>query len=131
MANYTDSVSVLEFFNLGNGVIEVAALTSLMGSAAAQSLALGDKGPSASVCARMNTFGTTSIVTVLAAPAMPGWLRESVGVRSAKLDSVVGLSLNLDKGYKYRDSYDAVNWVECEFQNVIAKASARHYVYWP
>jgi hypothetical protein len=56
MANATDSGSTLGLFNLGNGLIEIAALTSLVGSAAAESLALGDKGPAGLVWATMTTY---------------------------------------------------------------------------
>jgi len=60
MTNTTDSASILGLFNLGNGLIEVAALTSLVGSAAAQSLALGDKGPAGLVWATMTIFSAMS-----------------------------------------------------------------------
>jgi hypothetical protein len=47
MGNSTDIKAALGSINLGNGLIEIAALTSLIGSTAAESLALGDKGPEA------------------------------------------------------------------------------------
>jgi hypothetical protein len=118
MANVTDSASVLGLFNLGNGLIEIAALTSLVGSAAAQSLALGDKGPAGLVWATMTIFGAMSIVTLFTATATPGWLRDSVGVRSAKSDAVVGLSLDLNKSFKYRGRGGPAKAVECEIEIV-------------
>jgi hypothetical protein len=118
MANVTDSASVLGLFNLGNGLIEIAALTSLVGSAAAQSLALGDKGPAGLVWATMTIFGAMSIVTLFTATATPGWLRDSVGVRSAKSDAVVGLSLDLNKRFKYRGRGGPAKAVECEIEIV-------------
>jgi hypothetical protein len=120
MDNSTESISGLGFFNLGNGLIEIAALTSLIGSTAAGSLALGDKGPAGLVTlwATMTIFGVMSIVTLFTATATPGWLRDSVGVRGAKSDAVVGLSLDLSKSFKYRGRGEAANAVECEIQIV-------------
>jgi hypothetical protein len=118
MANATDSASALGLFNLGNGLIEIAALTSLIGSAAAQSLALGDKGPAGLVWATMTIFGMISIVTVFTASATPGWLRDSVGVRGPMSDAVVGLSLDLNKSFKCRGRGEPAKAVECEVQIV-------------
>jgi hypothetical protein len=118
MANATDPGSTLGLFNLGNGLIEIAALTSLIGSAAAESLALGDKGPTGLVWATMTIFGAMSVVTLFTATATPGWLRDSVGVRSAKSDAVVGLSLDLNKSFKYRGRGEPAKAVECEIQIV-------------
>ena len=114
MTNTTDSASILGLFNLGNGLIEVAALTSLVGSAAAQSLALGDKGPAGLVWATMTIFSAMSVVTLFTATATPGWLRDSVGVRSAKSDAVVGLALDLNKSFKYRGRGETAKAIECE-----------------
>jgi hypothetical protein len=118
MANATDSVSALGILNLGNGLVEIAALTSLVGSAAAQSLALGDKGPAGLVWATMTIFGMMSIVTLFTASSTPGWLRDSVGVRGPKSDAVVGLSLDLDKSFKCRGRGEAASAIECEIQIV-------------
>jgi hypothetical protein len=59
-----------------------------------------------------------SIVTLFTATATPGWLRDSVGVRSAKSDAVVGLSLDLNKSFKYRGRGEPAKAVECETQIV-------------
>jgi hypothetical protein len=118
MANATDPVSALGILNLGNGLVEIAALTSLVGSAAAQSLALGDKGPAGLVWATMTIFGMMSIVALFTASSTPGWLRDSVGVRGPKSDSVVGLSLDLNKSFKCRGRGEAASAIECEIQIV-------------
>jgi hypothetical protein len=101
-------------FNLGNGLIEISALTSLIGSTAADSLALGDKGPAGLVWAMMTVFGAMSVVKLFIATATPGWLRESVGVRSPKSDATVGLSLDLNKSFKSRGREERAIAVECE-----------------
>jgi hypothetical protein len=62
MANSTDIKTGLGSINLGNGLVEIAALTSLIGSAAAESLALGDKGPGGFAWAMMTIFGALSVV---------------------------------------------------------------------
>lgn len=101
-------------FNFGNGLIEISALTSLIGSTAADSLALGDKGPAGLVWATMTVFGVMSVVKLFIATATPGWLRESVGVRSPKADATIGLSLDLNKSYKSRGLEARAIAVECE-----------------
>lgn len=101
-------------FNLGNGLIEVAALTSLLGSTAAESLALGNKGPAGLVWAMMTVFGAMSVVKLFIATATPGWLRETVGARSPKSDAVVGLSLDLNRSFKSRSRAGHAIAVECE-----------------
>lgn len=101
-------------FNLGNGLIEITALTSLIGSTAADSLALGNKGPAGLVWAMMSVFGAMSVIKLFISTATPGWLRESLGVRSPKSDAVVGLSLDLNQSFKYRDHEDRAIAVYCE-----------------
>jgi hypothetical protein len=105
---------MLSLFNLGNGLIEIAALTSLIGSAAAQSLALGDKGPAGLVWATMTVFGMISIVTVFTASATPGWLRDSIGVRGPRSDAVIGLSLDLKESFRCRGRGEPAKAIECE-----------------
>lgn len=133
MANATDSVSGLGLFNLGNGLIEIATLTSLIGSVAAQSLAMGDKGPAGIVWSTMTIFGAMSVITLFTATATPGWLRDSVGVRSAKSDAVTGLSLDLNKSFKYRGRGETAQAIECETYIVRIRTtdSAVLYAYSP
>jgi hypothetical protein len=118
MGNSTDIKAALGSINLGNGLIEIAALTSLIGSTAAESLALGDKGPGGLAWAMMTIFGALSVVKLFIATTIPGWLRESVGVRSARSDAVVGSSLNLNKSFKSRGRGEPAKAVECEIQIV-------------
>ena len=53
---------ILGILNIGNNLVEIAALTSLVGSTAAESLALGNKGPAGLVWAMMTVFGSMSVV---------------------------------------------------------------------
>jgi hypothetical protein len=116
MDNSTESISGFGIFNFGNGLVEVAALTSLIGSTAAQSLIVADKGPAGLVWATMTIFGAMSIAMLFTTAVTPGWLSDSVGVRSAKSDAVVSLSLNLSKSFKCRGCNGAPKAVECEIQ---------------
>jgi hypothetical protein len=83
------------FAQLSNGLIEIAALTTLIGSATAESLTLGSRGAAGMAWAAISAFGSFSIIKACVAAATPGWLRETLGVRSPRTDSAVGLSLNL------------------------------------
>ena len=48
-----------------------------------------------------------------------GWPRDSLGLRSAEMDSVVGLSMNLSRmGICYRTRGGVAQGVECEVKNV-------------
>lgn len=106
-------------FNIGNGFIEIAALTSLIGSATAQTLALGTKGPAGLVWATMTVFGGMSVVRAGVATVTPGWVRDSLGVRSTETDAAVGLSLDLNqKGTRYRTRAPPAKGVECVVENV-------------
>jgi len=62
----------------------------------------------------MTVFGAMSVVKLFIATATPGWLRESVGVRSPKSDATVGLSLDLNKSFKSRGREERAIAVECE-----------------
>jgi hypothetical protein len=66
----------------------------------------------------MTIFGAMSIAMLFTAAVTPGWLRDGVGVRSAKSDAVVGLSLDLSKSFKYRGCNGGPKAVECEIKIV-------------
>ena len=116
--NSTQFAPAFASFDIGNGLIEIAALTSLIGSTTAQTLALGNKGPTGLVWATMTIFGGMSIVRAGVGAITPGWLRDSLGVKSTETDTAVGLSLNLKKRILYRTRSGVANGVECEVKNV-------------
>ncbi|KAJ5259358.1 hypothetical protein N7478_012339 [Penicillium angulare] len=107
----------LSSVSFGGNLIEVAALTSLIGSTAAESLALGDKGPAGLVWAMMTVFGAIPVVRLFIATTTPGWLRESMGVSNAKSDAVVGLFQNTDAAFRFQDRKEPATAVECEMRN--------------
>jgi hypothetical protein len=115
----TDFSTGLGSFNLGNGLVEIAALTSLVGSATAQALALGTKGAAGLVWSTMTIFGAMSVVRAGLGTITPGWLRDSLGVRSAETDAAVGLSLDLNKDrIRYRARAGVASGIECETTTV-------------
>jgi hypothetical protein len=111
------------FVRVGNGLIEIAALTALIGSSTAESLTLGNRGAAGLAWAAMSTFGALSVVKGCIAGATPDWLRETLGVRNANTDSAVGLSLDLWSKYESREGIARKNLGEavgvvCEVQLV-------------
>lgn len=106
----------LSSFNFGGSLIEIAALTSLIGSTAAESLALGDKGPAGLVWAMMTVFGAIPVVRLFIATSTPGWLREIMGVSNAKSDAVVGLFQDADKTFMFQDRKEPAIAVESEMK---------------
>ena len=91
------------FVKLGSGLVEIAALTALIGSATAESLTLGNKGAPGLAWAASSTFGALSVVKACVAGATPGWLRDSLGVRNTTTDLAIGLSFDLESRYKDRE----------------------------
>ncbi|KAJ7648087.1 hypothetical protein FB45DRAFT_998920 [Roridomyces roridus] len=87
------SRSLLGSFNFSNNLVEVGALTALIGSSAAESLVLGNRGAAGVAWAATSSFGTISVVKACFCGANSGWLREILGVRTAASDSAVGLEL--------------------------------------
>jgi len=77
-----------------SGFIEITALTTLIGSAAAESLILGDHGAAGVAWATMSAFGLVWIIRACISAAIPGWLRETIGVRTPGSDLVIGMELS-------------------------------------
>lgn len=96
MANETSRASVASSLNLGGGLIEIGALTALIGSTTAASLVLGNKGAPGLLWGTMSIFGALSVIKACVAAATPDWLRETLGVRNKETDAAIGLSLDLD-----------------------------------
>jgi hypothetical protein len=88
---------------IGSGLIEITALTALIGSPTAEQLALGDRGAAGLSWVGMSMFGTLSILKSCIAASTPTWLRETLGVRSAATDAAVGLGLDLSSAYLDRE----------------------------
>ena len=98
MGNSTDRPPAnVSSFNLGGGLIEVAALTALIGSTTAESLILGNKGAAGLVWGTMSVFGALSITRACISAATPDWLRDTLGVRAKDIDAAIGLALRLDQ----------------------------------
>jgi hypothetical protein len=90
-----DSAPILNF---GNGLIEIAALTTLIGSSTAGDLILGNRGAAGLVWGSITTFGSSSVIKACASAASPGWLRQMLGLRTASSDKVIGMDLSLSPG---------------------------------
>ncbi|RYP23834.1 hypothetical protein DL765_000911 [Monosporascus sp. GIB2] len=80
---------------LAGGIIEIAALTALLGSSTAESLVLGSRGASGVLWASMSIFGTYAVIRSSFGAATPNWLRETLGVRNPAIDQSVGSALDL------------------------------------
>ena len=105
-------------FSAGNGLFEIAALTTLIGSSTAEFLALGNNGAIGLPWAAMSAFGCISVVKSCATGASPGWLRETLGIRSATSDYTLGLSFDLIRNFRgaskiRRNKMDAVG-ISCK-----------------
>lgn len=82
------------------GLVEIAALTTLIGSSTATSLVLGNRGGPGLPWAAMSAFGILSTVKGCVAGASPDWMRAALGVRDLLSDDALGIKLNLRSKYK-------------------------------
>lgn len=93
-----DSIPFLHNFSFGSfGLLEVSALTTLIGSSAAESLILGNKGSAGLAWAALSAFSFVSVIKGCVSGASPGWLRELLTIRSPASDLAVGMQLPLDQ----------------------------------
>lgn len=92
------ATSLLPTLNFGNGLVEIAALTTLVGSSTAGDLILGNRGAAGLVWGSITAFGTSSVIKACASAASPGWLRQMLGLRTASSDKAVGMDLSLSPG---------------------------------
>ncbi|KAL9125924.1 MAG: hypothetical protein Q9217_004945 [Psora testacea] len=101
--------------NMGGGLIEIAALTALIGSTTAESLVLGNKGAPGLLWGTMSIFGALSVIKACIAAATPDWLRETIGVRSKETDAAIGVSLDLNvKGHKIQRRAASACGIACK-----------------
>lgn len=100
--------------NFGGGLIEVGALTALIGSTTAESLVLGNRGAAGLLWGTMSSFGALSVIKACIAAATPSWLRDTLGVRSKATDDALGIALTLnDKSLQSRRGATGVCGVAC------------------
>ncbi|KIM42270.1 hypothetical protein M413DRAFT_444704 [Hebeloma cylindrosporum] len=90
--------SFLPNLNLGNGLIEIAALTTLIGSSTAGDLIFGNRGAAGLVWGSISAFGASSVIKACASAASPGWLRQMLGLRTTSSDKALGMDLGLGVG---------------------------------
>ena len=83
----------LQVPNFGNGFVELAMLTTLIGPAAAETLILGNHGAAGLAWATMSAFGTGRVISACLSGACAPWLREILGLRSKLIDSSLGMEL--------------------------------------
>jgi hypothetical protein len=85
----------LQVPNIGNGFVEFAMLTTLLGPAAAETLVLGNRGTAGLAWATMSAFGTGRVIRACLSGACPPWLQEIMGrIRSNVTDSSLGMELS-------------------------------------
>ncbi|KAL8900096.1 MAG: hypothetical protein Q9207_005864 [Kuettlingeria erythrocarpa] len=115
MPNGTSGTATLASSDFGAGLIEIAALTALIGSTTAESLVLGNRGAPGLLWGTMSIFGALSVIKACVAAATPGWLRETIGVRSKETDGALGIALTLnDSSLRNRRHAVGVCGVSCE-----------------
>ncbi|KAM5453478.1 hypothetical protein MaudCBS49596_002681 [Microsporum audouinii] len=83
--------------NIGGGLVEIAALTALMGATTGESLILGSRGAAGLPWAAMSLFGTPFLIRACISARTPTWLREMIGVKNAKCDTMVGMSSRIER----------------------------------
>lgn len=85
---------------IGGGLVEIAALATLIGATTAQSLVLGSRGAAGLPFAAMSIFGSPFLIKACLSACTPSALRETMGVKDAQSDAAVGLSLDVERVMK-------------------------------
>ena len=119
MANSTASSNFsFQSINFGNNLIEIGALTTLIGSTIAETLVLGDRGSAGLIWSTISTFGASSIIKACISGASSGWLRVLLGLRNKASDVAIGLDLQLahdSRGaIRARSTFDVPLGVSCD-----------------
>lgn len=126
MSNRTTGTTTLASSNFGGGLIEVAALTALIGSTTAESLVLGNRGAAGLLWGTISIFGALSVIKACVAAALPGWLRDTFGVRSKEIDGALGIFLTLnDQSLQSRRHAAGVCGVACRVTKIRDKLTVR------
>jgi hypothetical protein len=84
-------------FNISGGLVKIAALTALIGGSTAESPALGNRGACGLPWAALRSFGSIYIVKACVSACTPGWLRDTIGIRTVGSDKAVGCSMSLNR----------------------------------
>jgi len=71
-------------WDFGNGLVEISALTALIGATIAEALVLGEQGAAGMPWAAMSSFGIVFLIKACIAASTPGWLRDSLGYELIK-----------------------------------------------
>lgn len=104
---------------LAGGIIEIAALTTLIGASTAESLMLGSRGAAGVLWASMSVFGVVALIKAAVTAATPSGLRETLGVRSMSTDQSIGLTVSIyQKNIHARLSLDPVVGIQNELRKV-------------
>jgi hypothetical protein len=105
MSNSTSATSGnlgIQSITFENSLIPVGALTTLIGSDIAETLALGERGSAGLVWSVTSAFGAPSVIKACINGAGPGWLRSLLGMRSIASDRAIGLKLALKSSWAIR-----------------------------
>ncbi|TKA81155.1 hypothetical protein B0A49_02004 [Cryomyces minteri] len=112
---------------IGSGLVEIAALTALIGSSTAESLVLGDRGAAGLCWAAMSAFGSVHLVKACVAASTPSWLRDTMGVRNARSDAAIGHSLNLVRKMRGTKSIGEAIGISAQYEksSIVRKEGAQ------
>lgn len=119
VVNAASPPPTISSLNLGGGLIEISALTALIGSTTVESLILGNHGAAGLVWGTMSMFGTLSIIKACISATTPDWLRETMGVRTKEIDAAIGFTLGLDdKGFRGKSRVGGAIGLACKIETV-------------
>lgn len=113
-------------FDVGHGLIEIAALTALIGSSTAESLILGSRGAAGLPWAAISAFGSIFLAKACIAAPTPPSLRDTIGVRNNLSEASVGLSLDLNRNAKGVKHFGEAVGVSVS----LLKVTATYFLYW-
>src|SRR4051812_32739223 len=81
-----------------NGLIQISAITTLIGASTSASLTLGDRAAAGLPWGPISMFGIIHLAKSNLSATLPDWLREPIGLSSANVEAALGKSKRL--GYQ-------------------------------
>ncbi|KAL5363468.1 hypothetical protein BJX96DRAFT_155764 [Aspergillus floccosus] len=99
-------LEMAEVKKLGGSLVEISAVSTIIGAPIAEALIHGLKAACGVVWAPMSCFGVVHVVKACLASSAPDFLRESMGLRNQFVDDAIGVVLPVNRFKQARSRMD-------------------------
>ena len=98
---------------VGGGLVEISAVTTIIGAPIAEALIHGLKAACGMAWAPMSCFGAIHVTKACLSASVPDRLRESMGLRNQFVDAAIGVMLRVDQAKNRVDWATPVLYRSC------------------